>query len=87
MSKICGKSLQILQNSLKILPKSTKNGIKSTKIRPLSVFGAKSRPGRLQDALVTSGLSVFGAFLVENGASRGHLGGQLGSKIRKKSHV
>ena len=45
MSKICGKSLKILQNSSNILPKSTKNGPKSRKIRPWTVFGAKSRPG------------------------------------------
>ena len=84
MSKICGKSLKILQNSMKILPKSTKNGPKSRKIRPWTVFGAKSRPGRLQDAPPHLPGNPFGAFLAEKGAPRGHLGAQLGSKIGSK---
>ncbi len=33
------------------------------KMRPWNDFGTKLRPSRLQDALATSGLSVFGAFL------------------------
>ena len=86
MSKICGKSLKILQNSSKILPKSTKNGPKSRKIRPWTVFGAKSRPGRLQEASRTltasKTTSPFGASLAENGAPRDHWEAQLGSKIR-----
>ena len=86
MSKICGKSLQILQNSSKVLPTSTKNGPKSRKIRSLSVFGAKSRPGRLQDALPHLPGNPFGACLVENGAPRDHFGPQRGAKIGKKSN-
>ena len=62
------------------------NDPRSNKIRPLSVFGAKSRPGRPQDGQGQLTYSTFGAFLVENGAPRGHLGAQLGSKIRQKSH-
>ena len=70
MSKICVKSLEILQISSKILPKPTKNDPKSRKIRPWTVFGAKSRPGRLQDGPRTSKDSLFGALLAENVVSR-----------------
>ena len=39
---------QILQKSIKILLKSNKNDPRSMKMRPWSVFGAKSRRGQLQ---------------------------------------
>ena len=86
MSNICGKSLKILQNSLKILPNSTKNDPQSRKIHPWTVFGAKSRSGRLQDAAPGKKHYSFGAFLIESDAPRNHFGAQLGSKIHQKSH-
>ena len=52
------------------ISKSTKNYPKSMKMRSWSIFGAKSRPGRLQDAPRQLGYSTFGASLVENVASR-----------------
>ena len=56
------------------------------KIRPRSVFGAKSRQGRLQDAAPNyAGQRKFGS-LVENDNSASHFGAWRGSKIRKKSN-
>ena len=39
-------------------------------MRPWSVFGAKSRPGRLQDGKPGQGYSTFGTCLAENVTSR-----------------
>ena len=57
-----------------ILLKSTKNDPRSMKMRPWNVFGAKLRPGRLQDAKGSSLQSTLGAFLIENGVPRDHVG-------------
>ena len=56
------------------------------KIRSWNGFGAKSRPGRLQDAPGRTSYWTFDAFLVENGARRGHFGAQLGAKVPKIKH-
>ena len=81
MSKICVKSLEILQISSKILPKPTKNDPKSRKIRPWTGFGAKSRPGRLQDA---SGVKKFG-FREPFWLKMSLQGSVLGSQEKRKS--
>ena len=70
MSKICVKSLEILQISSKILPRSTKNAPKLRKMRSWNVFGAKSRPGRLQVGPPGKNSYSLGAFWVENVAPR-----------------
>ena len=54
-------------------------------MHPLSVFGAKPRPDRLQEGPSTTALWLFGALLAENGAPGSHFGVQPGSKIGQKS--
>ena len=75
-SKSYAKSLQ---NQPKINPKSIK-------IRPWSVFGAKSRPGRQQDAQGSLVQSPPGAFLAENVAPRLDFWTPEKSKIAPKTH-
>jgi hypothetical protein len=50
------------------------------KMVPWIVFGAESRPGRLQDANRKLGDSTFGAFLAENGVPRADSGPQENPK-------
>ena len=55
----------------------------SMKMGPWTASGAKSRPGRLQDAPRDRGYSTFGVFLAENGAPRLDLGSQENRKSAK----
>ena len=81
--EIIDKPCQIGRTSIQNPPN---NDPKSMKLLPWNVFGAKSRPGRLQDGSRTTAVRPKINFLVENGAPRGHFGSQRVSKIHEKSH-
>ena len=81
--ELTGKPWQICRKSVQ---NPSKNNPKSMKLRPWSVFGAKSRPGRLQDAPRRTEYSTFGAFLVENGAPSDNFGAQQDPNIHHKLH-
>ena len=55
-------------------------------MHPWIVFGAKSRPGRLQDAWAGLPGNPFGGFLAENVAPRVDFGTPGKSKIAPKPH-
>ena len=80
------------QQSMKNHRKSSQNGPKpdqnrpktipkSTKMRPWSVFGIKSRPGRLQEVPGTIQCGRRVTKLAQYGVPSGHLGAQRGPKI------
>ena len=52
------------------------------KMRPWSVFGAKSRPGQLQGRFPGKGVTEKDDILTESGDPRGYFRAQLGSKIQ-----
>ena len=55
------------------------------KIRPLRVFGAKSRPGRLQNAAARLLGNPFGAFLVESCVPRANFGPQHPTSVKART--
>ena len=71
----------------KCFQKSSKSGPKSIEMRPWSGFGAKSRPGPLQDAHRNSGDWDFEASLAENVVSRVDFWTLAKSKIAPKSDL
>ena len=74
-----------IENLSQMSPISLKNLLNSILGSFWNVFGAISRPGRLQDAPRRLGDSTLGAFLGENGAQRSHSWDPLGYKMAPKS--
>ena len=83
MSKNHEKSIQ---TSPKSFPNRSKTTPKSMNMRPWIIFGAESRPGRLQEGRGYSGDSVFLSVLAENVAPRVAFGIPGKPKIRPKPH-
>ena len=78
-----GNPSQNCQTSFQNQPKTI---AKSIKIRPWTVFGAKSRPGWLLGGPGRTGYSTFGAFLAESDAPRLDFRTPGKSKIAQKTH-
>ena len=66
MCEISGNPSNFVENP----SKTNQNDPKSRKIRPWTVFDAKSRPGRLQKRIRTNDRLVWSTFLVENVVAR-----------------